>query len=264
MRTQKFDNFSKAVISLSGGLDSTCLLLHLLAKGCEIRAYSFQYGQRHQIELTKVQNNIAFLQSKGYNITHEIIDVTSIFAGNTSSLISSTGTEIPEGNYDEDNMRSTVVPLRNVIFSSIIYSKAINWAVQSQDNVVITLGIHAGDHIVYPDCRPESHDACKRAFEISDWNSNHVDYIAPFEMIDKAEVLESGLNAMRRMGLTDAEQTQILTNTHTCYNPNEAGESCGKCGSCHERLEAFAKNGITDPITYQQEQTEETNEPVEE
>ena len=130
---------NKAVISLSGGLDSTCLLLKLLSEGKEVRAYSFYYGQRHSIELKKVKKNIKFLQSKGFPVSHQIIDVEDVFSGNTSSLVSSTGKDIPEGDYREESMKSTVVPLRNVIFSAIIYSKAINWAVETGENVYIVV-----------------------------------------------------------------------------------------------------------------------------
>ena len=137
---------NKAVISLSGGLDSSCLLITLLAQGKEVRAYSFDYGQKHAVELKKVKKNIKFLQEKGYPVTHHVINVRDIFSGNTSSLVKSTGIDIPKGYYAEDNMKSTVVPLRNVIFSAIIYSKAINWAVECGENVEITLGLHTGDH----------------------------------------------------------------------------------------------------------------------
>ncbi len=254
------DNFTsnRAVISLSGGMDSTMLLMYLLANGMEVRAYSFYYGQKHSVELKKVKKNVKFLQSKGFKLEHQIIDLESVFSGNTSSLVASTGIDIPHGHYDEDNMKSTVVPLRNVIFSSIIYSKAINWAVQTGDNVLITLGLHNGDHFVYSDCRPESQEACKKAFEVSDDNSGKVDYIAPFINIDKGQVLKEGLGAMNRLGFTRAEKNKILRNTHTCYDPDKEGRSCGLCGSCTERLEAFAFNKIKDPVKYQdQEQADE-------
>lgn len=241
----------KAVISLSGGLDSTMLLMKLLSENKEVRAYSFFYGQKHDIELKKVKKNIKFLQEKGFPVTHQVINLVDVFSDNTSSLVKSTGIDIPHGHYQEDNMKSTVVPLRNVIFSSIVYSKAINWAVESDSDVQITLGIHSGDHAIYPDCRPESQKACEEAFKVSDWNSSRVEYIAPFIDIDKAGVLREGVEAMKQMGLTRAERNKILRNTHTCYDPNENGESCGKCGSCTERLEAFEKNKMKDPIKYQ-------------
>lgn len=242
----------KAVISLSGGLDSTCLLMHLLANGYdEVRAYSFNYGQKHDIELKKVQNNIKFLQEKGFNVTHQIIDVRDCFSDSASSLKKG-GEAIPEGHYADENMRSTVVENRNIIFSSIVYGKALGWANKTQDDVKITLGLHAGDHAIYPDCRPESQEMAKELFRISNWGSERVDYIAPFVNIDKSAVLVSGIDAMRYLGFNDIEIETVLYNTHTCYNPNENGESCGQCGSCTERLEAFASIGMKDPVPYQE------------
>ncbi len=240
----------KAVISLSGGLDSACLLLQLLSQGKAVRAYGFNYGQKHQIELRKVKRNIRFLQQKGLPVTYQQIDLRDAFSDNTSSLVASTGLDIPQGNYTEDSMRSTVVPLRNVIFSSIVYSKAINWAVQADANVVIALGLHSGDHAVYPDCRPESQRACKRAYELSDWNSHRVDYEAPFVHIDKGQVLAQGIQAMQQLGFTPAEQKRFLSNTHSCYDPQAHGHSCGLCGTCQERLLAFHANGLKDPVKY--------------
>ena len=157
----------KAVISLSGGLDSTCLLMHLLANGYdEIRAYSFDYGQKHSVELKKVKKNIKFLQRKGYNIEHQVINVRDVFSDSASSLHRD-GEAIPKGHYEDETMKSTVVENRNIIFSAIVYGKALGWANKTGDSVVITLGIHAGDHCIYPDCRPESHEAAKHLFKIS-------------------------------------------------------------------------------------------------
>ena len=240
----------KAVISLSGGLDSTCLLMHLLANGYdEIRAYSFDYGQKHSVELKKVKKNIKFLQRKGYNIEHQVINVRDVFSDSASSLHRG-GEAIPKGHYEDETMKSTVVENRNIIFSAIVYGKALGWANKTGDSVVITLGIHAGDHCIYPDCRPESHEAAKHLFKISNWNSEAVDYIAPFEYIDKGEVLRRGVVAMKSLGFTKANIKSVLKNTHTCYNPDEKGRSCGECGSCRERLEAFEKNGMEDPLEY--------------
>lgn len=551
------NNFSanRAVISLSGGLDSTCLLLHLLSQGLEVRAYSFYYGQKHDIELKKVKNNIAFLQKKGYPVTHQIINLEDCFSDSASSLHQG-GEAIPEGHYADENMKSTVVENRNIIFSSIIYGKALGWANKTNENVFITQGLHAGDHCftgdtkiltpdglktiselkegdavysfngdklkteidrcvdiiekgtnneiynitttsgtirltgkhkvyvvdrtnltskgydkvfshklaeelkegdimitsdklpdsssdnkakeeyidiedilynfikekfpeysinkidgklgivsangkitsmsalmqtaengsqnkcipqwimnflknhkeyindfldvlicgdghydkttgmysystkshklaediaflvklsgqyvkstvskydqyiimfgsnrrkhglvrfgdaamttitkiekenklekvydisveknhnffageygnvlisnsIYPDCRPESQEMARELYRISNWGSERVDFIAPFIHIDKGDVLAAGLKAMEEMGFSFDEKNEVLRNTHTCYNPNEKGESCGRCGSCTERLEAFEKNGWVDPIPYQ-------------
>ena len=239
----------KAVISLSGGLDSTCLLLELLAKGYEVRAYGFDYGQKHSIELTKVKKNIKLLQDLGYKVTHQVIDLRDCFSDSASSLHEG-GSKIPEGDYRDETMKSTVVENRNVIFSAIIYGKALSWANKTQDNVLISLGLHAGDHAIYPDCRPESQEMARELFRISNWGSERVDYEAPFIHCDKAEVLHRGLVAMNVLGMSKDVQMEILKNTHSCYAPDEKGRSCGKCGTCVERLEAFEKNGIKDPIEY--------------
>lgn len=143
---------NKVVISLSGGLDSTCLLLKLLSEGKEVHAYSFKYGQKHEIELTKVKKNIKFLQNKGFKVTHQIIDLTDVFSDSASSLHQG-GEAIPYGDYREESMKSTVVENRNVIFGSIIYGKALSWANKTNSNVLITLGLHAGDHCFTSDTK---------------------------------------------------------------------------------------------------------------
>lgn len=237
------------VISLSGGLDSTMLMMAMLAKGKTVHAVSFKYGQKHAIELKKVQKNIKLLQKIGLPVDHRIVDLTSAFSESASSLHQAGGA-IPEGNYADENMKSTVVENRNVIFSSIIYGMALGIANRLQENVLITQGVHAGDHTIYPDCRPESIEAAKHLYKISNWGSERVDFVAPFVDLDKGEVLEAGISAMKHLGFTKAKIKRVLTNTHTCYNPDSEGRSCGKCGSCTERLEAFEKVGMVDPVPY--------------
>lgn len=231
---------------MSGGLDSTSLALHMLSQGYEIRAYSFNYGQKHDIELQLVKANIEYLQSLGYQITHQTIDLRDCFSDSNSSLHKG-GEKIPEGDYRDETMKSTVIENRNIIFSSIIYGKALAWANKTQDNVLITLGLHAGDHTIYPDCRPESQEMARELFKISNWGSERVDYVTPFIHIDKGEVLRTGIEACEKLGV---DWKVIYGNTISCYTPDEHGHSCGKCGTCVERLEAFEKLGLQDPITY--------------
>lgn len=241
----------KAVISLSGGLDSTMLLMTLLSEGYEVRAYAFDYGQKHTIELEKLQKNIKFLQEeKHLPVTLQIINLRDCFSDSASSLYSGNDENIPQGHYEEESMKSTVVENRNVIFSSIIYGKALGWANKTQEDVVITLGIHAGDHTIYPDTTPESQEAAKHLFKISNWGSGRVDYIAPFAHVSKSQVLEMGVEAMGEMNFFDTEIDYVLSNTHSCYSPDSEGRSCGKCGTCVERLEAFANCCLIDPIEY--------------
>lgn len=240
-----------AVLSLSGGLDSTCLLLKLLSVGYTVYAYSFDYGQKHKVELEKLAINIEGLQ-KGAKLPvyHRIIDLKTCFDESQSSLHQG-GEEIPEGYYADENMKSTVVENRNVIFASIIYGKALSISKREDADVDIFLGIHAGDHSIYPDCRPESREACEKAFQVSNWGSERVHYKAPFVDIDKGEVLQQGINAMYEMNFKPSMALNILAHTHTCYNPDAEGRACGKCGSCTERLEAFAAKGMKDPAPYQ-------------
>ena len=239
----------KAVISMSGGLDSTCLALQLLSEGYEVRAYAFAYGQKHSIELLKLQENIKYLQEElRQPITLQIISLLDVFSDSNSSLHGNG--EIPKADYDKESMKSTVVENRNVIFSSIIYGKALSWANKTGEDVIISLGIHGGDHAIYPDCTPESQQAAEHLFKISNWGSEKVSYNAPFVTMPKNEVLAAGLGAMDKMRFSTDAQNKILRNTHSCYDPDEDGKSCGVCGTCKERLDAFAKCGIKDPIKY--------------
>ena len=244
------ENCNKVCISLSGGLDSTMLLMHYLARGFEVRSYSFDYGQKHDIELKKVKDNIKFLQEKGLQVSHQVINLRDAFSDSASSLYGANNEKIPEGDYRDENMKSTVVENRNVIFSSIIYGKALGWANKTQSNVLISLGIHAGDHTIYPDTTPESQSMARELFRISNWGSERVDYEAPFVNLHKDELLTTGVCAMRLMGFQDSDIETVLTNTHSCYTPDSEGRSCGKCGTCVERLEAFEKAHMIDPIPY--------------
>ena len=244
------ENCNKVVLSLSGGLDSTCLLLYWLSKGYEVRAFSFKYGQKHEVELKKVKKNIKLLQSMGLPVEYQILNLEDIFSDSVSTL-HKTGDAIPHGHYDEATMASTVVVQRNVIFSAIIFAKALNWAKREKCNVLISMGIHSGDHFIYKDCRPESQQMARELYKISNDDSELVDYEAPFVNIDKSEVLKKGIDAMKDLGFNMRKIKQVLRNTHTCYDPDQDGRSCGKCGSCTERLEAFEKNHMKDPIRYQ-------------
>lgn len=241
----------KAVISLSGGLDSTMLLMTLLSGDYEVRAYAFDYGQKHTIELEKLQKNIKFLQEvKHLPVTLQIINLRDCFSDSASSLHSSNTESIPQERYDSESQKSTAIEQRNVIFSAIIYGKALSWSKKTDSDVIITLGIHANDTSVYPDTTPESQEAARHLFKISNWGSERVDYNAPFQYFKKDEVLARGIEAMGEMNFFDHEISQVLSNTHSCYAPNENSESCGKCGTCQERIASFALNNLKDPIKY--------------
>lgn len=238
----------QAVVSYSGGMDSACLILLLLADGYKVNAYGFDYGQAHSVELERARENIMYLQGLGLPVQHQIINIRDAFTGDTSTLVQHT--KSPEGDYREESMKSTAVNNRNVIFSSIIFAKALSLAKRDKTRVLISLGVHAGDHSIYPDCKPESINMARELFRISNWDSELVDYDAPFVNVDKGTVLKLGIQSMKDLGLTRDDQNYILAHTISCYNATSDGKSCGKCGTCTERLEAFEQNGIKDPAPY--------------
>lgn len=245
----KHPDYTKyAVVSCSGGMDSTCLLLRLLAEGHKVRTYSFDYGQAHNIEIKKAKKNIKYLQKLGFPVEHQVINVRDVFSGDTSTLVQHT--QSPSGDYREETMKSTVVVNRNCIFSAIVFAKALSWAKQMNSPVVISLGIHGGDHSIYPDCRPESVEMARELYRISNWDSELVEYSTPFVDISKSDVLTEGLRAMNMLGFTKAQRNKVLKNTISCYNATPEGISCGTCGTCTERIEAFRMNGIKDPAPY--------------
>lgn len=233
------------ILSYSGGLDSTCLLMWYLSKGHPVTAVSFKYGQNHSIELKRAAKNVKLLQKWGFPVDHRIVDLTSAFALSTSALH---GGVIPKGeSYNESNMKDTVVENRNVIFSSIIYGMALGVAKRNDSMVIIAQGVHNGDHDLYPDCRPESVEMAKKLYAISNWGSEWVEFETPFVNFSKGEVLKSGLEAMKFAGFKPYRIRQVLANTISCYCPDENGKPCGQCGTCKERAEAFTFNGIEDP-----------------
>ena len=153
-----------AVISFSGGLDSTSLLLHLIRKEYKLYALSFNYGQKHQIEIDKAILNIQYLQSKGFDINHKILDISDAFSLLNSSLTNK-NQEVPSGYYREENMKTTVVPNRNAIFTSFAYAHAISINKKKPLETKIGLGVHSGDHEIYPDCRVEFYQKLFDAFK---------------------------------------------------------------------------------------------------
>jgi 7-cyano-7-deazaguanine synthase len=207
-------------VVLSGGLDSTCALALTIDSNPErVEAISFDYGQRHVKELERARVIAAH-----YGIAHTIINLRGVIPFGESALVGQT--PVPEGHYAEDSMKATVVPGRNLLFASVAVAHA-----QPGDSIVF--GVHAGDHPIYPDCRPEFWadlaDAVERAYIVS--------IETPFVLMSKADLVARGayLNAP-------------LAATWSCYQGGEI--HCGKCGTCVERAEAFALADIPDPTDY--------------
>ena len=249
----------QAVLSLSGGMDSSSLLLHLLANGYEVTALGFDYGQKHKVELERATDLVKYLNSKGQKVRHQIIKLDGLQQLLNSALVTG-GADVPEGHYEQDNMKATVVPNRNKIFSSLIQAAALSIATQPitddcsvGQEVVIAMGIHAGDHAIYPDCRQDFRDADFDAFIIGNWNAELVSVYTPYLEVTKFEILEDGLKACEALGL---DFDEVYKRTNTSYKPMQhAGVwySDYKSAASVERIEAFIKLGRPDPVEYADE-----------
>jgi 7-cyano-7-deazaguanine synthase len=219
----------KVVLGLSGGMDSATVLGFYANKGYEIYPLFFNYGSKHN----KWEQKSAEKLVEYYNTT-PLKFVNLDFIGNLfkSNLLEGQG-EIPEGHYHQDNMALTVVPNRNGIFISIMAGYADSIGADT-----VAVGTHRGDHMIYADCRPVFISAMNTAIQASTEERVHIE--TPVQNLDKTEILQMGLAF---------EKVVPYELTRTCYKDQEL--SCGKCGSCNERLEAFRNIGKLDPIEYQ-------------
>lgn len=204
----------KVILIISGGMDSTTLLYDLKNRGHEIKALSFNYGQRHKKEISYAKRSCRKL-----GVPHCVVNLSAI-----SKLISNsalTGNiDVPEGHYQSKNMKVTIVPNRNMIMLSI----AIGYAENLQYDCV-AIANHAGDHYIYPDCRPEFIEILNNASNLG--TVNHIKIYAPYTNITKTDISKIGAT----LGIN------YSTDTWTCYKGEE--NPCGKCGSCIEREEAL-------------------------
>ena len=270
----KMNNKKHSVLSLSGGLDSSTLLLHLLANGYQVTALSFDYGQKHRVELERAKELVEYINQQFHNdgtfferaVQHQIIKLDGLQQLLNSALVTG-GNDVPEGHYEQDNMKETVVPNRNKIFSSIIQAVALSLATKGEKHdVAIALGVHAGDHAVYLDCREEFRDADLHAFKIGNWDSELVNFYTPYLEINKYDILKDGLECCNELGL---DFDEVYKRTNTSYKPiyipkpestsrvEEAHRtvfgdwySDYKSASSVERIEAFIKLGRPDPVAY--------------
>lgn len=217
----------KIVVIYSGGMDSFTILNKAVQAGHDVLAVSFNYGQRHSKELQFARSVCDEL-----SVDHKIIDITAMQdLMSNSSLMAVSDEAIPEGHYAADNMKSTVVPNRNMILIALAIGYAVN-----EEAAEVWYGAHSGDHTIYPDCRPEFVEAMAKASLLA--NFDPVAVVAPYLNGDKIDILRDGLS----MGLD-------YSKTWTCYNGRD--KACGKCGSCQERLEAFTENNARDPLDYE-------------
>ena len=237
------------VVSLSGGMDSSTLLLRCLADYENVTALSFDYGQKHRVELERAQALVDYLKENGQNLTYQVIKLDGLVNLLNSNLVQG-GDDVPEGHYEEENMVATVVPNRNKIFASIVQAVALSIANETGEETNIALGIHAGDHAIYPDCRQEFRDADDFAFRQGNYNTDTVNYETPYLDTDKYGILQDGQELVEKLGI---EFDEVYKRTNTSYKPYPSGNSDYKSASSVERIEAFIKLGVDDPVQYEDE-----------
>ncbi|GIG57164.1 7-cyano-7-deazaguanine synthase [Longispora fulva] len=213
----------------SGGLDSTVAAYWLRERGAEVTLLSFDYGQRHRVELDHARRVAA-----GLGAVHHVLDLSGLGAILSGSALTDGGVDVPDGHYTAEQMTATVVPNRNAIMLDIAVGLAVARKIQA-----VVFGAHAGDHPIYPDCRP----VFLSAFTWSATTANEgflpagFAVLAPFLRATKGQIVALG-----------AELGVPLGDTWSCYRGGDV--HCGTCGTCTERREAFALAGVTDPTRY--------------
>ena len=246
------------VVSLSGGMDSSTLLLRCLSEYDSVTALSFDYGQKHRVELERAQSLVDYINDTcpsdnecfgGCKINYQVIKLDGLVNLLNSNLVEG-GEDVPEGHYEEDNMKATVVPNRNKIFASLVQAVALSAANANGNDTDIALGIHAGDHAIYPDCRQEFRDADDAAFRIGNWEAEKVGYFTPYLETDKLGILKDGEQLAKEL---DLDFDEIYKRTNTSYKPYPSGNSDYKSASSVERIEAFINLGRKDPVQYEDE-----------
>lgn len=216
-----------AIVLLSGGMDSSALLGSLITRGWRADALAVDYGQRHHRELRSARSVAAH-----YGARFDVADLSGLSRLLTGSALTDPNVQVPEGHYADASMRSTVVPNRNAILIMVAAGVAA-----ARGAEYVATAVHAGDHPVYPDCRPEFIVAADAATATGTAGHGDVRVIAPYADQTKTDIA--------RTGAGDAVPFHL---TWSCYQGGVV--HCGRCGTCTERIEAFADAGLPDPTEY--------------
>jgi 7-cyano-7-deazaguanine synthase len=216
----------KTVVICSGGLDSVTLAYKVAAENELIALISFDYGQRHKKEIT-----FAEICAKNLGTRHLVIDISHIGALLSGSALTDE-IDVPDGHYAEETMKVTVVPNRNAIMLAIAYGIA-----SARGAETVAAAVHGGDHFIYPDCRPAFIDAFQTMQNYALDGLAKIELSTPFLNVAKADIVTTG-----------HELAVPFAATWSCYKGGE--RHCGRCGTCVERLEAFAIAGVADPTEY--------------
>lgn len=213
-------------------MDSVAMLYHLADIDHDVKVLSFNYGQKHKKELDYVQFHVDNLGSLDW----KIIDLSSIAQLLTKSALVGER-DVPEGHYEHETMKQTVVPNRNMIMASIAAAACIN-----EGGRLLGLGVHAGDHAIYPDCRPEFVRSLESTLHIANQGFIHPQFelFTPWLTVSKADIVRIGTH-----------HGVDFSQTWSCYKGGEL--HCGRCGTCVERKEAFQLAGVEDPTKYEED-----------
>ncbi|QDY75348.1 7-cyano-7-deazaguanine synthase QueC [Streptomyces qinzhouensis] len=219
----------RAVLIASGGMDSTVTAYDLAARGIGVTLLSFDYGQRHRVELEYLEKTAARM-----GVPHERVDLTGVGRLLAGSALTDASVEVPDGRYSDVSMRATVVANRNMIMLSVAAGLAV-----ARGAEIVAFGAHGGDHVIYPDCRPGFFERLNGAlltgnegFLVDEFRLE-----APFLNGTKVDIVRRG----HQLGVP-------FELTWSCYRGGAV--HCGTCGTCSERQEAFALAGIVDPTRY--------------